>query len=314
MRVGIVIPAHNAADTIRDAVRSVQAQTVGEWELVVVDDGSTDGTADCIADILDRRIRIIAQPNAGVSAARNAGIAVLPPVDGVLFLDADDWLAPNALQRLRSALTGDAVAACGPYACVDAEGDRVLSIKRPLAARDSLCALLDRNHFANGGHLLIRRDAIGRAGPFRTDLRFGEDYEYWIRLALLGRFASLAGAPVLFVRRRNEGAYWRAAHDPAAHAGCIDAIFANPMLAARLGAGLPRARRRMEAEAEWIVGRALLARGDADTGLRHLLGSFRDKPGWRRTVLLATLGLRAAIRRRRGPEPKPAPSRIPPAT
>jgi hypothetical protein len=117
---------------------------------------------------------------------------------------------------------------------------------------------------------------------------------------------------VLFVRQRHEGAYLRAAHDPATHAGYIDAIFRQPDLVARLGTNLPRARKRTTAEAEWIVGRALLARGDA-SGLHRLATSFRTKPTVRRAALLAAFGV-LSRRRQRVRAPRPAPSRTPPAT
>ena len=273
--------------------------------MVVVDDGSTDSTADLLAALDDPRVTVVSQPNAGVSTARNAGVAALPEVDAVLFLDADDWLAPDALARLGAALRGDAILACGAFALVRDPGNRVSRVKRPRVGRDALAAMLDRNHFANGGHLLIRRGALDRAGPFRTELRFGEDYEYWIRLALLGRFVPVSGPPVLFVRQRHEGAYLGRAHEPAPHAACINAIFQNPELGARLGDALPLARHRAEAEAAWVAGRALLARGDPG-GLRQLRSSFRAKPSLRRgAALLVALG--AINRRRRVPVSPPAP-------
>jgi len=310
MRAGVVIPAHNAASFILDAIFSVRSQTVPDWHVVVVDDGSTDATPSLLAPLADPRITTVRQPNAGVSAARNAGVAALPPVDAVLFLDADDRPAPDALDRLRAGLRGDAGLVYGAFAFVRALDQRTVRIKRPRLGRDALRAMLDRNHFANGGHLLIRRDALNRAGPFRTDLRFGEDYEHWIRLALQGPFASVPGPPVLFVRQRDDDAYLRAAHESSAHAGYVDAIFQQTELAARLGKNLPHARKRMVAEAAWIIGRARLARGDA-SGLHDLASSVAAKPSARRAALLAALFVLS--RRRRVRVPRPAPSRIPPA-
>jgi glycosyltransferase involved in cell wall biosynthesis len=75
MRIGIVTPAYNAASWIGDAIASVIGQTHDDWAMVVVDDGSTDATADIVARAGDARIRLIRQANAGVSAARNHGMA-----------------------------------------------------------------------------------------------------------------------------------------------------------------------------------------------------------------------------------------------
>src|SRR5690242_8383826 len=131
MHIGVVVPAYNAAEWIGDAIASVLVQTHRDWSLVVVDDGSTDGTLAAVASFNDARIRLVRQPNAGVSVARNRGVAELygapspqpPPArgGGVLFLDADDWLAPDALARLNAALDAapDAVAASGPCTFAD---------------------------------------------------------------------------------------------------------------------------------------------------------------------------------------------------
>ena len=174
MRIGIVVPAFNAAPWIGDAIASVIAQTHRDWTLVVVDDGSVDTTVNVVARFDDPRIRVIRQANAGVSAARNRGIAALSGRnDALLLLDADDWLAHDALSRLANSLAASpgAVAAVGAYAFVDTGRWR-----RPPAG-DVLERLLVRNLFANGGHLLLRTTAVLAAGGFLTGLTYGEDWE-----------------------------------------------------------------------------------------------------------------------------------------
>lgn len=97
--VSIITPVYNAAETLENCVQSVMAQKASDWELILVDDGSTDGSA-ALCDTLaarDTRIRVLHQPNAGVSAARNAGLAAALG-RFVLFLDSDDALQPRALQ------------------------------------------------------------------------------------------------------------------------------------------------------------------------------------------------------------------------
>lgn len=238
-RVGIVIPAFNAAAWIETCLRSLLAQTHRRWVAVVVDDGSTDSTGALVARLAEPRITRVPQAHAGVSAARNRGIAALSDCDAVLFLDADDWLAPDALARMLGQLETfpSAVAAAGSCGFVPEHaqpGARARRVKRPPAG-ELLAVLLERNLFANGGHLLIRRAVVERVGLFRRDLGFGEDWEYWTRLAALGRIAAAPGRPVLFVRERTAGAYLRQVIDPLAFTPCVRAIFENPMLAARLG-------------------------------------------------------------------------------
>ncbi|HET6195628.1 MAG TPA: glycosyltransferase family A protein [Acetobacteraceae bacterium] len=317
MHIGVVIPAYDAAHWIADAVASVRSQTHRDWRLVVVDDGSTDGTGAVVAAFDDPRIRLIRQDNAGVSAARNRGFAELcgiAPVPrptelgvgpifpllsrdeaagkehAVLFLDADDRLAPDALARLAAALDAHqpAVAASGACAFVDTG-----TIRWPPSG-DILRRLLVRNLFANGGHVLIRADAARRAGGFLPALRYGEDWEYLIRIALQGPFAAAPGrSPVLHVRQHASGAFRRAACDPASFSPCMAAIFGNPTLVARFGAArLASLIRRTEAENAWTVGRELVRGGRLGEGRAWLARSVLAHPTAKRlTLLLAVAAL-----------------------
>ena len=108
LRFSIVIPVYNVEQFLSDCLDSVLAQSFSDWETVCVNDGSTDGSAAILEEyaIRDRRIRIITQANGGLSAARNAGIKVAKG-DYILFLDSDDWLEHNALQRLVEKLDGE---------------------------------------------------------------------------------------------------------------------------------------------------------------------------------------------------------------
>jgi glycosyltransferase involved in cell wall biosynthesis len=331
MRIGIVVPAYNAAPWIGDAIASVIGQTHRDWTLVVVDDGSTDGTAHVVAGFGDPRIRLVRQANAGVSAARNRGVAELwgtdpapqpPPQrgggvdnrgggidnastslplpsllplpsgegvggrgDALLFLDADDWLAPDALFRLAAALDAspDAVAATGACAFVGS-GDTLMP-----PSGDILERLLVRNLFANGGHFLLRRGAVQVAGGFLPGLAYGEDWEFCIRIALLGPFvATCEPKPVLFVRQHPGGAYQRLASDPAAFVPCMEAIFGNPDLLARFGPRrLAAIRRRTDAENHWIIGRELIRHGRQAEGRAWLRRSVRAALTLKRAALLA---------------------------
>lgn len=297
--VSIVTPAHDVAAFVADAVASARAQDGPGWEMILVDDGSRDGTARAAEHAAegDRRIRILRQANAGVSAARNAGIAAARG-EALLFLDADDWLAPDALRRLGAALAAapGAVAAYGPWAAVaeDARpGDPPLRHKTgPFPAGDILERLVVRNLLVNGGHALIRRAAFAAAGGFHPAIRYGEDWECWVRLALRGPFARVAGdAPLLFVRERAGSAYRRMARDPAAFGPAMAAIWGNPALTARLGARAPRLEARARAENDWVVGRELIRHGAKAAGLGRLRASVGAAPDPRRAALLAAAHL-----------------------
>ena len=292
MHITVITPAYNVRPFIATTIESVLAQTHRDWTLVLVDDGSTDGTAELVAEhVADPRIRLLRQVNAGVSAARNRGIG---EIDGaaVMFLDGDDWLAPDALARLVTALDAapDAIAAYGAYCFVSEDGrTRVGAKTGPFPAGDILASLLVRNLFANGGHVLVRAAAVRHAVGFRSDISYGEDWEFWCRLAAAGPFATVPGpAPLLFVRLRSGGALLRFASSPRAFRPCMNAIFGNAALVARLGAArMATLRRQAEAENRWIIGRELIRHDRRSEGLRWLRGSVLRRPTARRLVLLA---------------------------
>jgi glycosyltransferase involved in cell wall biosynthesis len=293
MRVGVVVPALNAARFIGDALASLRAQTHTFWRAVVVDDGSTDETGSVVAAVGDPRIGLISQPHAGVAAARNRGAAALE-AEALLFLDADDWLTPDALSRLVACLEveHDAVACCGPHVFVapGSRPDHAQVVRRggQVPSGHLLDRLLIGNLFTSGGHVLIRRKVFDATGGYRPGLAFGEDLLLWVQLAQHGRFAALpGGAPLLFVRRPQDGAFRRMAHDPAAIRPCLDAIFGDPGVISHLGAGLAAARARAEAEHRWIAGRELLRQGRRAEGCESLRRSVAAAPGLRRLLLTA---------------------------
>lgn len=288
IRIGVVIPAYNAAPWIAECLESLRRQTYPAWHAVVVDDGSNDDTVAVVGPFLSDRLRVLPrQTNGGVSVSRNAGLAALPGTDAVLFLDADDTLAPDALARLARVLQSypNAVAASGPAAFLRKDGSIYKTLTPP--SGDILAPLVVRNRFANGGHLLIRTHVISRAGGFLSSLNFGEDWEYWVRLTLQGGFVAVSDpAPVLHVRRLESGAYGRLARDPEAFRRCLDAIFTNPHVAARLGRVLPRLRRRAETEARWARGRALIG-AEPHLARPLLRAAAAAYPSPRRLLLLA---------------------------
>lgn len=301
MRIGVVTPAYNAEAWLGDAIRSVLGQSHRDWRMVVVDDGSNDGTADAAGRFQDPRLLLIRQPRAGVSAARNRGIAALD-ADSFLFLDADDILVTGALSSLAASLDSApwAVAAAGACAIIEVSAPTIASSPPLLSMHagrtpglrpgrgDLLEALLVQNRFANGGHLLIRREAIREAGHFRDDLSYGEDWEYWTRVALQGEFeATWDNTAVLLVRRHSDGAYLRRARDPASFDACIAAIYGNPALVARFGSiRLARLRQRAEAENAWIIGRELMRHGEISDGISWMRRSVMAAPAIRRVALL----------------------------
>jgi glycosyltransferase involved in cell wall biosynthesis len=293
VHIAIIVPAYNAARFLPTCLASLRAQTHTDWSAHIVDDGSSDGTADI--PLPDPRIALHRRPHAGVSAARNHGLTHARGADAIMFLDADDWLAPDALARLAFTLEASpwAVAAAGGNAFVAQDG-RTRLAPRPRSGA-LLERLLVRNLFVNGGQLLICREAVETAGLFRPDLPYGEDWEFWTRLAALGEFVTIpTRAPVLFAREHQDSAYRRMATQPGRAQSVLDAIYGNPAHLTRLGSTtLHRLHAKAQAEQAWIIGRELIRHGQSSIGRTWLRQSLGQSPSLRRTALflLSATGL-----------------------
>lgn len=198
--VSVIIPAYNATSSLGTALESLRAQEVTDWEAIIIDDGSTDGTGDLARSFAngDDRFSVIVQANGGVSRARNAGLTTAAG-DLVLFLDADDLLGDGQLGALLAHRrdTRSDIAYCG-YREQSATGQLSDTIyaadlaTRPYAALSHHCCLAI--HTA-----LAPRAAIKTAGGFDPDLATCEDWDLWIRLARAGAtFAGIATALALY--------------------------------------------------------------------------------------------------------------------
>lgn len=203
--IAVVVPAHNAGKTISAALTSVLQQVPGPREVVVVDDGSTDNTASIVRSFWPR-VRLIQQPNSGVSAARNAGIAATAS-EWIAFLDADDEWYPNKLasQLALANATPCAVLIAGTARYIDSR-ERLLHTGRAAGA-GALFPRLIRGNIIVTSSVLVRRSALNVAGGwFRQDLSLGEDWELWLRLSARGEFV-LAREPVVKYRVASSGRY-----------------------------------------------------------------------------------------------------------
>ncbi len=189
-RVTVVIPAFNAAATIRRAVDSVLAQTYRDYEIVVIDDGSRDATADIVAMRYGRRVRLLCLAcNQGESAAMNEGIAVAEG-ELIAFLDADDEWLRDKLAKQIAALDRHPDAVMVSCACrfVDLRGNVVREFGMPPSGIDRNQAwrrLLARSFIAKPC-VVARRAALREVGQFDTKLAVAADQDMWIRLAMLG--------------------------------------------------------------------------------------------------------------------------------
>lgn len=199
--ISVVIPAYNAAWSLPDTLRSVQAQTRRQIEIIVVDDGSTDATAEIVRCFArhDPRIQIICQQNKGLAASRNAGFQRARGAY-VAFLDSDDIWHPDFLNQLARALD-DAPDAPFAYAYsfrFDTENRLIPGEEWPYVPRHDFLGLLALNSVGNGSAGIFRRSALERVGGYDVSLKEreaqgAEDWKMCLQMAA-------AGDPVLVPR------------------------------------------------------------------------------------------------------------------
>ena len=215
--ISAIIPAYNAEPFLARAIESVLGQTCPPMELIVVDDGSTDGTGD-VARRFGDRVRFFHQENAGVSAARNLGIEKARG-EWIAFLDADDWWEPHRLEsqvailkrhpdlmwasgRFVDMMPGDVRVVHPPehlYADMLADGCYFPDFYEPALAGVRFCS----------NTMLIRKTALTAIGGFDVRLPTAEDRDVWYRLADRFRAIGYATLPGSVYDHRHEGAVAR---------------------------------------------------------------------------------------------------------
>ncbi|HID21923.1 MAG TPA: glycosyltransferase [Planctomycetaceae bacterium] len=210
--VSVIIPLFQKEETVERAIRSVLSQTVQDFEIVVVNDGSTDDGPEVVRRIGDPRIRLLHQSNQGVSAARNRGIAEAR-AELIAFLDADDEWLPGFLEAvlgLEEKYPQAGVFATNYYFC-DGEGryslPRIRGLPKPpwegiLEDYFAVAARSDPPLWTSA--VCVRKKAIQSVGGFPTGVASGEDLLTWARLAVRGQVA-YSSAPCAIFRRPQLG-------------------------------------------------------------------------------------------------------------
>lgn len=189
--ISVVIPLYNKASTIERALDSVLRQTVGDFDVIVIDDGSTDGGAEIVGRCDDDRVRLVSQENRGVSAARNQGIRESRS-DVIAFLDADDEWAPEFLEAIMA--LRDRFPDCSVYATSYTFRDESGVEQEPLKVRFASCAepFQFENYFEAASvssppiaacSVAVRREALDAIDGFPEGIAAGEDLLAWARLA-----------------------------------------------------------------------------------------------------------------------------------
>ena len=191
--VTVVMPLYNKRAFVVRAVQSVLAQTWREFELLVIDDGSTDGGGELVRELSDSRVRVVRTDNRGPGAARN--LAVLESgAPWIALLDADDEWRPQFLEKTLAAARA-APATVAVYTDVVARD--AVPPSRTLGSgpvEDYYLARMRHGVAMSCSSVMIQREALERCGGFREDYRYAEDIETWLRLSCAGPFYFVAEA------------------------------------------------------------------------------------------------------------------------
>jgi len=198
-KISVIIPAYNAEKTIKETIESVLSQTLSQFEIIVINDGSQDKTLEVVSRILDPRLKVLSYPNAGVSVSRNRGISQAAG-DYVSFLDADDLWTPDKLETQLKALQANPKAAVA-YSWtdwIDESGQFLRSGGHISVNGDVYAKLLLRDFVESGSNPLIRRQALTEVGGFDKSLNLAADWDMWLRLAARYEFVAVPSSQILY--------------------------------------------------------------------------------------------------------------------
>ena len=196
--ISIVIPSLNSGAFIGEAIASALQQDYESLELVIQDGGSSDNTHDIVESFSDPRLSFASEPDRGQTDAINKAIA-RSTGDWVLWLNADDRLAPGALGSVRPYLTSETNLIYGNFDVIDSDG-KVL--KRYRTPHFSFSRILRRGAYIFSGSMLVRRDLVDEAGGLDFRLRYCMDYDFLLRAA---KGARPAYVPVVIGQLREHG-------------------------------------------------------------------------------------------------------------
>jgi glycosyltransferase involved in cell wall biosynthesis len=199
--VSVLLPVHNGAAYLRTALESALAQQGVEFEVLVVDDGSTDDSASVAESYDDPRVVVVRKPNGGISSALNRG-ADEARGRYLARLDADDACLPDRFVRQAALLDSDPnlVIVGSAFDVIDADGATVDHRIVPLSDLALRASVLTQSPYCHGS-VMMRRTAFEAAGRYRTEAEPGEDFDLWARLAALGSFGAVVES--LYAYRRH---------------------------------------------------------------------------------------------------------------
>jgi glycosyltransferase involved in cell wall biosynthesis len=235
MLVSVILPVYNAEKFLEEAIESVLAQTFYDFELIAINDGSTDSSLAILErfSLADKRVRVISRENLGLIKTLNQGIE-LAQGDLIARMDADDICQPNRFECQVEFLAKnpDIVCVGAQIQLIDVNGRQIMGMQGPLDHED-----IDAANYSGKSHgivhptALIRLSALRLIGGYRSVFRHAEDIDLWLRLAEVGRLANLPVSLLKYRQHLNSIGYryrfeqqysqWKAVKDAAERRGKI---------------------------------------------------------------------------------------------
>lgn len=188
-KVSIVVPTYNRADVLGRAIKSVLSQTLQDWELIIVDDGSTDDTRSVVGEYSDERIYYLYQENQGANAARMTGVRMARG-EYISFLDSDDRFHEDYLSTVADSLRQENESCAGiatSYFRVKSNGD-VRSVKRVPSGKITLEQIVDGNKIGSFSCVTLKSQLFTDIGSLDMNIKAAQDYEYYLRALKKGYY------------------------------------------------------------------------------------------------------------------------------
>ncbi|MGB3535687.1 MAG: glycosyltransferase [Microcoleaceae cyanobacterium] len=197
--ISVIIPVYNGENTIRETIQSVLDQTFSNFELLIINDGSTDNTLEAVSSIEDTRIQVFSYPNAGQGASRNRGLTQARG-EYVSFIDADDlWVTDKLADQLTALqLNSEAAVAYSWTDYIDESGQFFSHAPQRFYQGNVFSRLLLSDFIGSGSNPLIRTSAIVELDGFDQSLPPAEDWDMWLRLAARYPFVVVPKAQILY--------------------------------------------------------------------------------------------------------------------
>jgi len=297
-KVSVVIPTYNYGHFLGEAIQSVLDQTFADFELIIVDDGSTDNTKEVVSSFQDKRVKYIYQKNRGLAASRNTGIKASCG-EYIAFLDSDDKWLPENLEVMVNRLDSrpDIALVCSDVNVYDDATGAILGrhwhnrrsdswVNPKKAARQALQYLLKRGCFITPIAMVVRRTVFAEVGHYDESVRTHEDWDMIVRIVM--RFP-IETIDVPLALNRKHGISLQSNREQMYREAII--VLNKTLNRNSLSANDQALLRRRVARTHFRYGRDLLVNGDITAGREKLLTAVRTNPWSVRPYLYLALSL-----------------------